>query len=369
MVGRDKFNGFEEAFEQGKQGNVRSYNTWLETRGFKPERVNEEFLAQHFWENPEEAANHDEELEEVAQFAGFFSQRTGSRHIPVVGVSGIGKTQFLRTVQQGIEKIGENMNVKRYTAQEFGEVEDEEQRILQIEKEVADSDSAVILVDDCGEDKRINDSLSRLSDAAENTLLISAWEPERWGVIRDDIEESIPTTNEVHLSVFNKSTTKASIQGILGIISDGSVTVPDTILDRIQQISSGIPGLFTKLFLSTLKETYLKGEDLWVADMVQMAAEKIKLSDTRERVYDLSSTKLTVLKHMLLSRDSRGVQPSRLVELLNKDKSTISYHLQSLASEGIVTSERSGRSAFYRIREEVKPIVQTRLAKEVKFNA
>jgi DNA-binding transcriptional ArsR family regulator len=84
----------------------------------------------------------------------------------------------------------------------------------------------------------------------------------------------------------------------------------------------------------------------------------------RERVYGLSDMKTTILRHILLSYDRRGTRPSKLVDLLDRDKSTISYHLRMLSEQEIIKSDKQGRQVFYKLRDAAKPFVQIRIDEE-----
>ena len=92
--------------------------------------------------------------------------------------------------------------------------------------------------------------------------------------------------------------------------------------------------------------------------------EKLDLDNVRERVYDISDKKMLILKHILLARHPKGRRPSELVERLDRDKSTISYHLQNLVEDRILQKEKQGRSAFYQVNDSVKPVLQRRIEKE-----
>jgi predicted transcriptional regulator len=58
------------------------------------------------------------------------------------------------------------------------------------------------------------------------------------------------------------------------------------------------------------------------------------------------------------------MQPTKLVDKMHRDKSTISYHLQELSSTGMVEFDKEGRSTFYRVKEALEPYIQMRIAKE-----
>ncbi|ERG93132.1 MAG: uncharacterized protein conserved in archaea, partial [Haloquadratum walsbyi J07HQW1] len=140
--------------------------------------------------------------------------------------------------------------------------------------------------------------------------------------------------------------------------------VPDE--DYVEEVidwSRGVPRIAVALVYRSLEEAFRSGREV-DSDAVSAAAEKLGLVGMEKEVYSIPESRLTVLTRMLLDTDERGMQPSKLVDLLNKDKSTVSYHLRELRDAEIVESERSGRRAFYSIREAVKPIVQSRVVQQ-----
>ncbi|WP_058990909.1 MULTISPECIES: winged helix-turn-helix domain-containing protein [unclassified Haloarcula] len=370
MVGSNKRNRFEEAFERGQRGDISNYEAWLQDQGIRPDRVTEAFVAQYFREQPEYAVNHDDQLEDVAEFLGFFSRREGPYHIPVVGVTGIGKTQFLGTIQHMLDQLDIGLPYREYSAVRFGEdTEEGEPYWDDVLAELADLEKAVILLDDCDGDKRIDHSLQTISSRVEDAFVITAWTPERWRMCKDEITDTLPVSQEVALTPLGEAATVEALQVTMEAFSTESVELPTDLYQRIYRYSFGIPALFHLFLRKTLRETFLQGLELGDGDAVEAAAQTLHLDGVEERVYDLSEKQLLILKHILLARHPQGRRPSELVELLDRDKSTISYHLQNLTDTHILEKEKAGRSTFYRVYAPVKPIVQRRVAQEGEFHA
>lgn len=370
MVGSDKRNRFEEAFERGQRGDISSFEAWLQDHGIHPNRVSDEFVAQYFSDNPEQAPNHDEQLEEIAEFLGFFSRREGPYHIPVVGVTGIGKTQLLSTIEHLLDQLDVELLSKQYSAARFTEeTEAGESYWDTVLTELADPEKAVILLDDCDGDKRIEYSLETISETISDAFLVTVWTPERWNMHKDEITDTLPVSQEVELTPLDETTTVEALQIVMEAISTEPVEFPNEMYRAIHEATRGIPGLFHRLLRKTLKETFLQELALGDEAALEEAIEKFTLGNAEERVYDLSDKKLLILKHILLARHPQGRRPSELVELLDRDKSTISYHLQDLLTENILEKEKAGRSTFYRVSGPVKPIVQRRVAQEGEFHA
>lgn len=371
MEGEDeKQNRFKEAFERGREGDISDYKTWLQDHNFHPNRLNEEYVRQHFHEHPEAAPNHDEELEEIAEFLGFFSERQESYHIPIVGVTGIGKTQLLYTISNLLDQLDLTISQKLYNAESFTEEEDDgESRFYKIIDELQDVDTAVILLDDCQRDKRIEHSLEKLHDTAEDTFIITSWTPERWNMDKDRINDSVGVAKEIELTPLSEDNTVTALQNTVNAYTENKVELPEKFNKRIHEVSSGIPGLFHTLLRESIQETFRQKSELGTVETVNEASEKLGLKDAEERVNEISEQKLTILKHILLSWHPQGRRPTELVELLDRDKSTVSYHLQNLIQENILTKEKSGRSTFYKVKDPVKPILQLRIAREGEFHA
>jgi translation initiation factor 2 beta subunit (eIF-2beta)/eIF-5 len=368
--GNEKRNQFRDAFERGQKGEISNYEAWLKEKGVRPKRATAEYVTRYFHENPEEAPNHDDQLEDIAEFIGFFSERDGTYHIPIVGVNGIGKTQLLHTIRHMLESLGTDLPSKLYEAGRFKEDNHQGEPYWEdVLYELSELERAVVLVDNCYEDKRIKHSLEKISETVENSFIITTWTPEQWRMNQEEINEAVQVSKEAELTPLNEKDTVRALRKTLEIISEGSVEVEDEFYRRIYKKSLGIPSLFHTLLRASLKETFLKELELGDAKAVDSAVEKLDLDDAEERIYDLSEKKITILKHILLSRHPQGRRPSELVELMDKDKSTISYHLQNLISDRVLQKEKAGRSTFYSIHEPLKPILQLRVNGEGEIHA
>jgi DNA-binding transcriptional ArsR family regulator len=370
MVDSNKQHRFEEAFARGQQGDISNYEAWLQDQHIRPECVTEAFVSQYFREQPEHAPNHNAQLEEIAEFLGFFSRREGPHHIPIVGVTGIGKTQFLATIQHMLGQLKTGLPFREYSAAQFKEsTEGSEPYWDNVLAELGELEKAIILLDDCEADKRIEYSLGAVSSRVEDVFVISTWTPERWNMMKDEINDTFTVSQVMELTSLDESTTVAALDATIQAFSTAPVEVSTGLYQRIYKYSSGIPSLFHRLLRETLRETFLNDLELGNVDAVDIAARTFHLNGVRERISDLSEKQMLILKHVLLARHSLGRRPSELVELLDRDKSTISYHLQNLFDESLLEKERSGRSVFYRIADPVKPLVQRRITQEGGFHA
>ena len=363
--GSDRLDRFRQAFERGEQGEVNDYREWLQERGFRPERVtDEDWVAEYFRDNPDLSANHDRQLESAAEYIGFFSRKGGCRHLPVVGVSGIGKTLFLHTVQHAVGELPVDIPVEFVDAGTLDEeTEDNRFRLRSLEDRLYENDQTVVLVDNCRQDRDVVRSLESIGDAAGDVLVLSAWSPEWWHHHCNDVDAVLPVTDEIHLEEFSEDDMSAAVNAVFSALSGGQVVPDRDYVEEVVSWSHGVPRIAVAVVYRSLEEAFRSGKAV-DGDAVVAAAEKLGLEGIEEEVYSIPESRLTVLTRMLLDTDERGMQPSKLVDLLNRDKSTVSYHLRELRDAGIVESERSGRRAFYSIREPVKPVLQGRVVQQ-----
>ena len=364
----NKKNRFREAFERGQQGRVGSYEVWLSDHGFQPEQANRQRITEYFRDNPEKAVNHEDALDEIAEYAGFVTRQQDIYHIPVIGPSGIGKTQLLYTVVSFLTDLSEDIDTKLIEAKDLGMKADEGFFLDEFAHELADLETPVVCIDDCGLDKRIEISLSELRQVVDSGLFVTTWTPERWGVNRGRVQDVLPPSKEIHLDVFPRKDTNEALRIIFEMLSEDRFTLPSETIDRIHELSEGIPRLIHILALESLQEAFRKELEPGDVAATNSAADRLHLTDASARVQDLSESKLTVLKQILQLPNDHGVQPSTLVEELHRDKSTISYHLRELSDGGFVERDREGRRAFYQVTETLEPFIQRRINQEAEFD-
>lgn len=367
--GSNKLNRFQAAFERGQKGDVGSFDVWLEEHGFIPERVDRDTLTQYFQEHPDAASNHQDALETIGEYTGFAINQSGVYHLPLIGPSGIGKTQLLHTILHLLPEIDADIESRLFDATTFGNRTDGRFELDNHVEDLSDMESPVVCIDDFDRDKRVGASLSAFDDVSDNTLFITAWSPEGYAFNREDIEEALPASKEIYLEPLSEADTVTAVRRIYDYISDEAPEANKKAEQRIYELSHGIPGIVVLLTLYALREAFMKEFDPCSRESVEAAGERLNLPEAMERIYDLSDSKMDILRWILLSLDERGRSPGDLVDKLDRDKSTISYHLSTLSDEGLVESQREGRHAYYQVTEPLKPLVQLRLNKEAEFNA
>lgn len=365
----NKLNRFRDAFERGQEGQISSFEAWLQDRGIGPEKADSGYLQQYFRDNPEEAVNHEEELEEVAEYIGFFSQRSSVYHLPVVGVSGVGKTQFIQTVSNLLEQIEPGIEQRSYQADSFLQLGENEEKVFEARDEIRGLDKVVVYIDDCewADIDSLTESFEVIDSVVDDAFFVTSWTPEYWNHHSEDVEKVIPSSTEIHLSSFSKQDSIKALNHVVGVLSDDGFELPEALLEEVYRYSTGFPRVFTDLLLASFREAFVKELELGSTKSVEQAAEKLNLDGVEEKVYELSDTKVTILTVMLLWNHRDGVRPSQLVDRLDRDKSTVSYHLKNLKSEGLVESEKQGRSAYYRVKNQIKPFIQTRITQNGEY--
>jgi DNA-binding transcriptional ArsR family regulator len=362
---------FEKAFEKGLRGEVESFKVWLEKQGvalakLRYETITDELIARHFF------INRMEELETVAEFLGFYvRERNEVFHIPVIGATGIGKTALLHAIEFALSKLDTPLKFKYHDASNFSEQDEEEeaQLFFRYLEEAKSENYDVLLIDACEKDRSIDYSIREFFRAIKRFVLITSWEPQFWYVLKDRIEEVIPTAKPLFLKPFSREETKQLLEKVLWVLSEGKTELPEDVLMKISELSEGVPRVAILIFLRSFYEAFISEKNCVDAESVLKAAGSLGILGLNERLEKLTDVHETILRLILQSTDPRGIRPTELVERLNKDKATVSYHLNYLLSENLLSVRRLGRYAFYQVREELKPFIQLKIIQEADFLA
>jgi len=331
------------------------------------ETITDELIARHFF------INRMEELETVAEFLGFYvRERNEVFHIPVIGATGIGKTALLHAIEFALSKLDTPLKFKYYDASSFSEQDEEEeaQLFFRYLEEVRSENYDVLLVDACEKDRSIDYSIREFFRAAKRFVLITSWEPQFWYVLKDRIEEIVPTAKQLFLKPFSREETKQLLEKVLWVVSEGKTELPEELLMKISELSEGIPeGSYTFIPEILLRGHLFPKKNGVDTESVLKAAGSLGILGLNERLEKLTDVHETIIRLILQSTDPRGIRPTELVEKLNKDKATVSYHLNYLLSENLLSVRRLGRYAFYQVREELKPFIQLKIIQEADFLA
>jgi DNA-binding transcriptional ArsR family regulator len=373
MKKRQTLDLFEKAYEKGLRGEVSSLQVWLKEQQVEPQLIESISLTKTIAQSPELLVDREEALQSVAEFIGYFEkEREGTFHIPVVGVQQSGKSVLLNALFSSLERIESKLKRRLTDAREFGEInegDDESHRFYVFLDEIRKEKPDLLLVDSFEKDKDPVNSLKQIVEAGGHGVIITAWTPESWGMLRDSVSDVMPVAKEVYLDPLSRDAVSEIVDLFATLVSKERFKVPEEVSDAIYKLSSGIPGVAVQLFTQGLKEAFFKHKKMVDAESIESAAGRLGIKDIQQRLSQLSEFQILVLKHLLLEHDERGTRPSTLTEQFGKDKATISYHLSSLISMKVLTVDRIGRSAFYRVKPEVIPFVEMKIAQESEFLA
>jgi len=374
---------FQKAFDKGREGKVDSYQIWLKSHGIDPIKVEYENIRAYLDENLEYTQNRLHEITSIAEFIGFFTrERKDLYHIPVIGLSGVGKTHFLINIQHLIEKIEIKLHVKfidlaklsKNLHKEFEDNQEiKEEEIFNVFKknnaisQKINKTVDVLLIDSCdwtnpGLTVPILNLLNHFKKEIQNGVIISTWTPDHWLEYKYQVEEIfLPVTKEIYLNFLNED----AIDTMIGLIADYlgiNNTIDKVFLSEINQFSKGIPKVAILLLLESIKASYYNNRDVLDHRSIKEAALKMGISLDFDVFLGkgpsrFQQPRISILRHILLGRN----RPKELVTHLGKNKATINYHLKNLVERGILISNRVGRAVYYDIKEEIKPFIQDSL--------
>jgi DNA-binding transcriptional ArsR family regulator len=373
MKNRQTLDLFEKAYEKGLRGEVRSLQVWLKEHQLEPQLIDSAILSKAIAENPDFLIGREEPLQGIAEFIGYFEkEREGTFHIPIIGVQKSGRSALLNALFSSLERIRSKLKKQLVNAHKFGEIDEDKEEphwfyafLDEIRKEKPD----LLLIDSFEKDKDPVNSLKQVVQALGHGVIITAWTPELWGILRDSLGDVVPVTKQIYLDPLPEQDILEIVALFASLVSKERFKVPEEVGEAAYNFSSGIPGVDVQLFICGLEEAFLKHKKMVDRESVGAAASRLGIKDIQDRLSQLSEFHTLLLKHLLLEHDERGTRPSVLTEKFGKDKATISYHLSSLSSMKLLTIERIGRSVFYKVKPEVVPFVQMKVARESEFLA
>lgn len=355
---------FAEAFSRGKEGELSNYKAWLEKESINNENLSRETMLNYYGEHPEKITDRKEALNKIGEYSGYLEEKGDKHHISIHGVSGSGKTQLLKVASSLINGMSKGLEVEYIDAENFQNQHEESTEFERQLSNLSQKDKAIVMIDNIDNDKRSVFSVSEIKSALENCLILTTWSPQTWSVKREEVENEIGVSDEVYLETFSKSQTEQVISSIIDEIMGRDIEISSESEELLTKYSRGIPEVVRKILLKSLKESFLNGYEVFSEDSIESAASEMNLVSAPEVVRDLTDAQKVILKNILLSVDKRGVQPKELKKRIERDKSTISYHLTQLKSEKILDSQKKGRSVFYTINEDIKPILQLQMKEE-----
>jgi DNA-binding transcriptional ArsR family regulator len=370
------FEMLEKAYEAGAKGRVDSFDVWLKSRGIDSNLFNHRSITLSLQGNVEGTVDRQEELSAIVELIGFYERESKKSdhlfHIPVIGVDGVGKTQLLRVLAVFLEKKKPSLRSKSVDASSFSNVDreaEESQEYLCFLGELDSAKTEVLLVDGCDRDKNIVEALRGLGQHFKRGVLVTAWRSIHWDYLKDSIEEYLPVTKEVRVEPISDGDAVQFVSGAIHLVSHGQFQLKEELATSICDSAAGVPSSMISLLVRSFLEAFLRKKKSVDEESVKAAAKFLALDGLPDRIQKLADHQLLILKHLLLSTDPRGTRPTQLVEILGKDKATISYHLSELSKLRLLESERIGRWVFYRVKHEAAPMIGLRLSQEVDYLA
>lgn len=365
MVEKEKI--FEDALSRGKEGKVTEIQSWLTSQDLEIDDLDK--IRNIFRENPELSAGFEEELSVLGEYIGRLEEEGGQSHIAIIGVNGIGKTQLLLLLQNFVEDGLENLEFRVLNAENFQKIE-EENVLQKTLDELEENQRTVLCIDDAWKDKKIGMTLEKINSQIENNLIISTWTPEWWSELGGSTSDSAPTDKEITITPLSPKETRYMTSTMLEEIGeDGKYNIDENFNEKLHELGHGIPGLAIEIFAESINQAFMNELELFSREALENAIEMLKLKEADSLTKELKGVKKQIANQALRERDKRGIRPKKISETLGKSKSTISYHLRDLESKTILERNQVGRSTFYKLRDDLKPLIQLDLQGETEFYA
>ena len=385
MKESEKLLKFKQALKKGKEGIPDNFEAWLELHGIDFKNLSFNFVQKHFLENPRYMIGNEGNIEIIGEYIGLFLRnRRAFYHVPIVGITGSGKSLLISSLQNIIFKSGEDVTFRMYDASKF-QIDDNE-ILLYDKQEVTKEKQDVIFIDSCERDNFIFDSLTLLFGKMGNAVYITAWTPEKFNYWSHDIIYSFPFSKKIVLAPMDNNNFQLEFQYRPGILEDISRLVwnisevislentkdEDSFRDIFEdkryhtnndlfKFSLGIPSILIKLLIASIRETFLKRREKLESKTIEDAARKMGIILINKKLKKLSPPHLRLIEAIILFSSEEGINPTKLAKILRLDISTVSYYLNLLKSEQILESTQTGRKISYKIKENLTPYIQMKL--------
>ena len=99
----EKLLKFKNALKKGKEGDPDNFEAWLESYGIDFKKLSLNFIQNYFLENTQYMIGNEENIETVGEYIGLFLRnRRNFYHIPMVGITGSGKSLLVASIQNFI---------------------------------------------------------------------------------------------------------------------------------------------------------------------------------------------------------------------------------------------------------------------------
>jgi DNA-binding transcriptional ArsR family regulator len=356
---------FDEAVARGRNGKATELSSWLEENGLETQASSG--LDELFRNSPELSQNLNNELITLGEYIGNLEASGQPSHLAVIGVDQVGKTQLCLLLKELLADRSQNFQFLMANAKEFQMI-DEENRLRELLKTVEEDRQTVICIDDAWKDKKISLSLGKIREKLANSLVVTTWTPEGWSKVEGKVDQEFPVDNKIHVTPLSQTETLELIESAMDeVTTDGSYVVEKQFSEIIYGGSQGIPGLTIQILMESVNQAFLNEVQLFSEKSAELSIKKMNLTGFQETIKSLSQIKKQIAGKALRERDERGIRPKKISESFQKSKSTVSYHLRDMESKKILERNQVGRSTFYKIRDEFKPLIQLQLQGESEF--
>src|SRR2546427_2356841 len=236
------FERLDRAYQRGFKGTVDSFAVWLDRLGIDSRLFNIGNAVRLLHENPGSTIDREEELASIVEFIGFFrKERNALFHLPVLGVSGIGKTHLLNVLVAYLQKKLTDLPWNLADAKSFTLVEEdsetEPQKFLAFLDELRDNKYQILIIDSCDKDANIDEAMRNISRHFTKGVLVSAWTQYHWDFFREKVEEAFPTSKQVVVGPFSQAETEHFLVVFLKLVSHDRFTLKKELAKQVHEYS------------------------------------------------------------------------------------------------------------------------------------
>jgi len=367
---------FKETLKKAKEGDLYNYDNWLLSHNIVPKALRLDYIRDQFInKNPEFYIGNDQEFLLIAEKIGLYlNKKPNSYQIPIIGCKDFGKSVFLSLIfKLGSANAPMNMEKKFTLESYYGK------NNLPGASYSQQSNTAVRLIDDCGQYNEIIYTINNLIKEHGEALFITTWDPEDWLYNYETFKDDLPFEDVIILKPFSDSELSAYLDRLFDLIyltSSRYLPSPNLhISDLVDyekyskekmvkiliKFTLGIPMVITDLMFRCFKIMFKLEKTILDESIVKLAAEGMHLEDQNKEIEELTPQHIKILKRLLFDKNREGTRPVDLLDEFDLDKSTISYHLSKLVEKKIIDVRKMGKSSFYKVRDNLIPFIQLKL--------
>ena len=380
---------FKEALKRAKEGDLFNYDNWLKTNGVNPNTLNLKFFGDHFRANPDKMVGNEKVLEKIAQYIGhFLKENTGIYHFPIIGIKGSGKTLLLRVLDNFTNNYKSNLGraIDIIGKKDFLlKLSNTKQTRNPSQKE------KIYFIDNCEKVDSIQTLLENLLKLKGDGVYVTSWTPESWIYYREEIKKILPVSEEIPvlplkwardasgvyfndylifleniiLSTMNQEfmIKKMKIQESLYPDFFDAKFFDEVLIDYFYKYTKGIPGITIQLLLNCIERTFLQKKQRIDKMIIEETLVDMELYFLDDFIDHLTEIQMQILSIMIQKTNvfSKGIRPMQLAKEFSLDKSTISYHLSNLKTDGLIEDLKIGKSKFYKVKEHIIPFIELKI--------